>query len=218
MTTQSAKALEILQTTNRPMSWMELVSGIPGSCGETVSRALRRLCRKGLVERQPQDPTKPNGVKLWTAKTASQLSFAPTAASASSSGKTTIMCLPQNKPTTVTATLQTLKEMLDAKKPFSAHDVTKKMRDDIKDGKISIDHTENGTVFAYGKTLARIEHDVVKDIVHDYFHANNMAGWTRELVNGHWEYREEAAQPNPQPPVILVAVASGDDYDGTPTL
>jgi len=222
--TYISKAHEILKAIARPMTFKELVHDIPGSCGETISRAMRKLFERGLVTRKPQDPTKPNGPKLWTAiPTANQSTTSRTTkpttqtVAAKSSGKVTVMCLPQNKPTLVTATLQTISELmgLSAKK-FSAHDVTKHLREMVNDGKINVDHTESGTVHVHGKTVARIEHEDVKAIVHEYFHSGKMDGWTREMVNGHWEYNELPAQAATPPPVVLVVPAA--DYDGDPLL
>lgn len=223
-----SEAFEILKKTARPMTVAELAKAIPFSFDGTISRAMRALCAKGCVTRQPKDPAKPRGTKLWSvvpnavfpqrrSKPAPvpQTAVPPTS-STGSSGKVITMCLPQNKPTLVTATIQAIEEMVNSKQPFSAHDITKKLRDMVKDGTARVDHTETGTVHAYGKTLARIEHGDVRDVVHEYFLTGKMVGWIREMDGDHWIYKEAMQSASIPPPVVLVVPA--DDYDGDPVL
>lgn len=205
------------------MTHKEITKDIPNAFDGTISRALRALHAKGLVTKTPQDPARPTGTKLWMAVQPIQTNLpltqapTPTMSSKGSSGKVISMCLPQNKPTLVTATIQTIEEMVVAKQPFSAHDVTKKLRDLVKDGKATVDHTETGTVHAYGKTIARIEHEDVRGIVHEYFLTGKMLGWTRVMDGDHWIYKEGMHTAVAVPPPIVLVVPA-DDYDGDPVL
>lgn len=221
------KAFDILTACARPMTWNELANDIPGSVGETISRALRKLTDQGYVIREPKDPNKPRGTKLWSINPAApprksraqtKLPLSPPMSSKGSSGKAFAMCLPVNKPTLVTATIQAIDELVSAKSTFSAHDVTKKLRDMVKDGKATVDHTETGTVYAYGKTLPRIEHEDVKGIVHEYFSTGKMGSYTRFMDGDHWAYSEpKAAQVTANPPPIVLLMPAAD-YDGDPVL
>jgi hypothetical protein len=122
------------------------------------------------------------------------------------------MCLPTNKPTLVTATIQAVEFLRSQKTTFSAHDVTTKLREMVKDGLAHVDNAESGTIFAYGRKVPKIEHDDVRDIVHEYFKAGKLPDYAREMQGDHWKYVPDAVQATSTP------TSSSPDYSGDPTL
>lgn len=216
------EVFDTLKASATPMTWLEVTSTIASKRfvhGGTVSRALRRLFAKKCVTREFL-PGKHSGTKLWSAIPNAVYTVkqrpAKVATPKKSSGKVTVMALPTNKPTLVTATLQAITVLMADKKTFSAHDVTKKLRDMVKDGSATVDHTETGVVHVGGKAVARIEHDEVRGLVHEYHAAGKMDGYDKVMNGDHWEYA--VLQTLPTPPVVIPTPMPPDDYNGDPAL
>ena len=154
----------------------------------------------------------------------------------SSAGATTV-CLPLSKPSLIQAVEDTVQEFVSAQKKFSAHDVTTSLREKVNSGATVIDLIETGTVLIGGKDVAHIEHIVVRDIVHELFHAKSQAlvGYGRVFNGTFMEYGPETlalqqpvnvpattaaviAAPSDQIAADPVVDSTNSDYDGSPTL
>lgn len=131
------------------------------------------------------------------------------------------MCLPTNKPSLIKAVGNLLvNEFVTSGKMFTAHDVTKRLREHAlnhfaaKDqhALLFVDPKENGTVWVQGQQVARIEHEDVKAIVHELFNTGGMQGIDRINENGRWEYDTVAniAARNPAP-FVATSVSIGVD-------
>ncbi len=107
---------------------------------------------------------------------------------------------------TVVGVIQTF---IANKKTFSAHDVTKEVRDIIWHLG-GVDTNETGTIFIKGKEVALINHDDVRGIVNRFFKEGYMTDYERTVSDGHWTY-------HPLLPASGDSV-SGNDYDGTSLL
>lgn len=214
--TFKSQALDVLKAANKAMTYDEIAKLVPGSCGSTIDRALRKLWQEGLVSKEPQNHAKPQHTKLWSfVSTPSTLSSVPTPTPQPKS-KVITMCLPANKPTLVTATIQTIELMLFDETKFSAHDVTKRLRELVGSGIAKVDEIEVGTVHVSGKNVPRIDHEDVKGIVHEYFSTGKMSDWERTMVNDHWVYQPPTVQQPVPPPIVVLVPAA--DYDGDPLL
>lgn len=158
------------------------------------------------------------------------------------------MCLPA----TTAAKLSLIKavgdlvttEFLPAQKKFSAHEVTKRLRElvfvlgDIKDTthvKL-VDHAETGTVWVKGRQIPKVEHEDVKHIVHELFSTGQLAGFDRIHTGQFFEYdlaanivatqiaTQQAVTPvvpslDPLAPDPTVVVGQdGGSYDGSSTI
>lgn len=141
-----------------------------------------------------------------------------------SSARTTNMCIDPSKPTLNKAIEDVVGELVIAKKTFSAYDVTKELRDKVAKTTVVVDHAESGVVHVGGVPVARVDHDYVRDAVHELFHTGKMDGYDRAHTGSHWQYEEAKANtvlPDPSaspagtgtPPA-----ADGSSYDGSPTL
>lgn len=135
-------------------------------------------------------------------------------------------------------------EFIPAQKKFSAYDVTKRLREivlgsakgTIPPGSV-IDTNETGTVFVQGTSVAKIEHDDVKEIVHELFNAGAMSGYDRIHTGQHFEYdlaatiaaTNQTAATQAVAPVVtpadpltpdptVVTGATGAAYDGSSTI
>jgi hypothetical protein len=119
------------------------------------------------------------------------------------------MCAP-NKPTLIKAIGDLLAtDFVSSGKKFSAHDVTKKLRElvlsrakeinntsgtvgDLMTTVINtpqIDTTETGTISIQGLQVPKIDHDDVKTTVHEIFNLGGMPGMGRiQHAAGYWEY------------------------------
>lgn len=104
------------------------------------------------------------------------------------------MCMPTTKPSLIKAVLELLKvEFVPNNVKFSAHDVTARLRELVLQQAVigavyPIDTTETGTVMVQGNRVARIEHEDVRQIVHEYFDSGELSGYSREQTNGYFEY------------------------------
>lgn len=156
------------------------------------------------------------------------------------------MCVPLNKPSLIKAVGDLVtQEFIPAQKKFSAHDVTKRLREKVlahakalSNNLFSItvvEPDEVGTVFVHGIKTAKVEHEDVKAIVHELYQVQAFADFGRAHVGTHWEYDLVAnlqaaptatSSPTTPPPStnvvnvggIVVGVIAGDDYDGSSTI
>lgn len=141
------------------------------------------------------------------------------------------MCLPAStaaKPSLVQAVTElVLKEFLAGTK-FSAHDVTKRVRELANQSTTTINPAETGTVHVKGQAVPRIEHEDVKNIVHELFHTGQMVGYGRHYNGSYWDYDLVAnlpastgaatvAVPSTTPDPVPT-VADGSSYDGSSTI
>lgn len=196
--TYKADALEVLQrSVVNGLTVMELTSKVKGSCGSTIARALRKLRAEGHVDRFLVGP---HGTMRWHVK-----HTLPT----KNPRKINTMT---SKPTLTAATISAIETLLSAKQKFSAYNVTKKLRELVTADPSLVDVGETGAVYdsVHGKIVPRIEHDQVRSLVHEYFLAGKMTGYTRTMDNDHWIY-EEGPQPQ-NPPTVFVP------YNGDPVL
>lgn len=115
-----------------------------------------------------------------------------------------------------------LKDFVAANKTFSAHDVTKEIRERANTGKITIDSVQD-TIRVGAATLLRIEHNDVKDEVVKLVAAGACPNYARVHNGVFFEYGpvttlpadDDASDPtNPGSP----PPTDGGSYDGTPTL
>lgn len=143
-----------------------------------------------------------------------------------SSGSGTTMCMP-NKPTLVDATTKLVSELVAAQKTFSAYEVTKQLRELAKDGKVSIDKNETGSVWVTGVEVPKIVHDDIRDIVHDLFNNGKLSGYDRQHNGTYFEYQVATAPVAVTPvasvdpaadPVADAPVVDTGSYSGDPTL
>jgi hypothetical protein len=130
-----------------------------------------------------------------------------------------------------------LNEFLPANKKFTAHDVTKRLRDIVlaqaknhQAGVALVDPTETGTVWVQGMSVSKIAHEDVREIVHELFNSGALSGYYRVHNGQHFEYEfgtapAQVAQPVAaavqDPTVASTAPAtgtSGSAYDGSSTI
>lgn len=135
-----------------------------------------------------------------------------------SAGRTSSMCIDPNKPTFTKAVTEVVAELVAKQASFSAYDVTKALREKVNTGTFTIDPQETGTVFVGGKGVPKIEHEAVKGVVTECFHANEMPGYDRDHNGSYFEYKPVAAAPDPAAPPTPPPITGGGSYDGTPTL
>lgn len=84
-------------------------------------------------------------------------------------------------------------EFLPAQKKFSAHDVTKRMRELVSQPTTTVNPAETGTVHVAGKSVPKIAHDDVREIVHELFSQGLLTGYDRIHNGTHFEYDTLAA-------------------------
>ena len=155
-----------------------------------------------------------------------------------SPARTTTMCIDASKPT-LNVAIEALVVMKAAStQPFSAHDITKSLREKVlleaagSLGGIYIDKDETGVVHVRDRAqtfeVPKIDHDYVRDVVHELFHQGKMPSYARHHTGKHWEYEfttpavlvvvpnsDPATDPATDPAPVA---ADGSTYDGTPTL
>ena len=162
-----------------------------------------------------------------------------------------LMCSPTDKPSLIKAVGDLLvNEFVTAGKKFSAYDVTKRLRNiELERAKNAtrnmplpmpslspIDRAETGSVYVVGYKIPKIEHEDVRNIVHDIYNAGGMPNLGRIQVSNYWEYDVKAnidaliaasqATPGPVPVVPLTPSpdpvpdngVSGSSYDGSSTV
>ena len=101
------------------------------------------------------------------------------------------MCRPDNMPTLCKEIETSVKMLVSTKTKFSAYDVTKDLRSRVADEVAVIDTAETGTVYVGGKSVAKIDHEIVKEAVHDIFSSGEMGDeYTRTHTGSYWEYEE----------------------------
>lgn len=124
-----------------------------------------------------------------------------------------LMCAPANKPSLIKAVGDLLvNEFVTSGNKFSAHDVTKRLRDLVLEQKRDlnaqlqqgtrqtyvplVDPAETGDTMVNGIRVARVDHEDVKAIVHDIFNAGGMPNLGRLHVKkgsgSYWEYDTQA--------------------------
>lgn len=251
--------------------WMcvsDLANALPGTSRGSIGRALRKepMLYKGMVI-----PDDRYNRKQWAsvlADTTGWLDAIPTpgpprtrnvskkkktatpvsavVASSPSYKGFNLMCVPANKPSLIRAVGDlVLSEFVPAQKKFSAHDVTKRLREQVLQQVEALDPVlrqtyvpivdpfETGYAHVSGKQVSKIEHEDVKGIVHELFQVQAFAGYGRVHVGSHWEYDLLAnlpvITPDPSPIAIsspttspspdpAVAGVAGAAYDGSSTI
>lgn len=160
-----------------------------------------------------------------------------------------LMCSPTDKPSLIKAVGDLLvNEFVTAGKKFSAYDVTKRLRNiELERAKNAtrnmplpmpslspIDKAETGDTFVAGYKVPKIEHEDVRNIVHDIYNAGGMPNLGRIQVSNYWEYDTKAnidalatsaqtvpaaTAPSvpPQDPDPLDGI-SGSSYNGSSTI
>lgn len=106
-------------------------------------------------------------------------------------------------------------ELVAADKKFSAHDVTKELRDRVNAGTIQVDPNLAGTAHVGGKSVTKIEHSFVKDTVHKIMTSGKFA-YDRSHNGTFFEYFPPA--PITPPTTGTPTPTSGSSYDGGSTL
>lgn len=222
---------------------------IPGDTYGRKQWALGAADTTGWADAAPK--LRPMTVKTKKAKSASaggavvalnpRYQGFPMCLSATTAAKTTLL--------TAVGDLVT-KEFLPAQKRFSAHDVTARLRglvyDQAKemDDKCQttgtrqtyvplVDSAQTGKVYVKGLEVAKVEHEDVKEIVHELFNSGAMAGYDRVHNGKYFEYDLVAnIQPVlPQATVVSApattpadpttatpAGTAGSTYDGSSTI
>lgn len=223
-----------------------------------VSGALRKLRRAGHVVKQvipghnprlwatfdnvnnshvtlttpaipPKAPPKPR-------KRATKQPVVPITAGTPSRSRAFSMCLP-NKPTLVQAVTDIVAKKVADSEKFSAHDVTKAIREKLiadKKGDGSgnrqtyvpiVDSHETGMVWVDGHQVAKVEHDDVRDIINHLFNTGAITNYARSHNGTYLEYELAAVATPPDPSVpdpvparvstLNDALKDGTDYDGS---
>jgi len=217
---------------------------------KSVGGALRKLFAKGKVMKMTH-PTDPHKRRLWARNTtgssnwpiptlpprAAPVSKITKATSASakaaigtSGTRTAAMCLP-NKPTLVKAVTDLVNEKVTAKATFSAHDITKELREKVlaeaKEAAQNLPPTQaaskaslqDGTVWVQGLAVTKISHDDVKEVVRHLFASDQMTDYLSSFNGTYLEYGPNVASsvdPDPTPPVP--DPVPGSTYDGSSTI
>lgn len=162
------------------------------------------------------------------------------------------MCAPSNKPSLIKAVGDLLvNEFVTSGNKFSAYDITKRLRnielDRAKNATRNtplamptltpVDRSETGETFVAGYRVPKIEHDDVRNIVHDIYNAGGMPNLGRIQISNYWVYDIKAnidalfaaSQATPGPVIVVPLAPSspdpdpadgvpGSSYDGTSTV
>ena len=128
------------------------------------------------------------------------------------------MCRPDNMPTLCKAIDDQVAVLINDEKEFSAFDVTKTLRDKVTT--LGIDTAETGTVHVSGMDVAKIDHELVKEVVHDLFQRGEMKDYDRSHNGSHWVYAKanDPVDDSDDDGGIPLVTDSDDSYDGSPTL
>jgi len=220
--TATARALEILQTKTLPVDLPTLMIGMPSNTyWSTVSRALRRMRSKGIVSSQR------NGGRwvFWSFNSSQTAKVPLSKQQPKGAVRRNVMCRPDNMPTLCEAIDSTVKMLVGTKTEFSAFDITKDLRSQVSDGAVTIDTAETGTVHVGGKDVAKIDHEIIRDAVHDIFKRGEMSGYSRFFTGSHWTYSKAPDDPPPPDDSDDDSDDSDDDdgatgtaYDGSSSL
>jgi hypothetical protein len=202
MLATSKQALNILSAAVIPLTVDDikkmLVTSPPRS---TIARALRRYRAKGLVTSYR------NGGRcvLWSVPSSQPAKVQVSNPSSKGSSGRTTMCRPDNMPTLCAAIDNTVADLVSNKTPFSAYEVTELIRQEANLKDTDIDPAETGTVYVGGSPVPKIDHKLVREVVHDLFQRGKMDGYTRTHQGSYWQY--EVSPPGGLP--------KADDDDGT---
>jgi hypothetical protein len=195
--------------------------------------SLTRMFRKSYVEGQRRLGDK-HGRREWKLTAVGlQLSVNGTppakikipTGSKGSQGKQATMCIDPSKTTLNAAIASVVSDLIITGKTFSAHEVTKDLRERVANGNIVIDTKETGVVHIQSGEVAKVEHDYIRDAVHELFHQGKMTGYVRNHNGNYWTYAPApAASPDPDPtstpsdPSTSTPPAASGSYDGSSTL
>lgn len=177
----------------------EITTSLPQAAGRqsTVERALRSLREDGKAQAQPIVGSQR---KLWFGSVASNGASTGSPANASPNQKVQSM---SPLPTLTLAVEAITNEFVSAKRAFSAYNVTTELRERVSKKLVTIDPDETGLLFVDGPN--RIDHDVVKEIVHTLFIDHKLDGYTRQSNGSYWEYAP-----------LPTSTASGDPSQASP--
>lgn len=165
-----------------------------------------------------------------TKKKATAASARPAAVNSVRRNRT--MCLP-NKPSLVQAVTDVVQEVVATKATFSSHDITKALRDKVDKNADAvaagfttaiIDTRETGTVHVKGRSIAKVEHDDVKEVVNHLYNTGAMVGYSRDHNGTYLEYSPAAVALPPDPttgstdPDPAPQVGNSGSYDGSSTI
>jgi len=190
---------------------------------------LSRMCHKGYVENQKRKGDG-YGRKEWRLTAVglqlsvngtppAKVKIVPT--NLMIQGKKTPMCIDPSKITLNAAISSIVTEFITASKTFSAYDVTKELRDRVIKGSVDLDKTETSVITFYDTTIAKVDHDYVRDAVHELFHQSKMQGYDRSHNGSYWSYAPTpvvASDPDPTTPNPSGTPPASSDYDGSPAL
>jgi hypothetical protein len=216
VTTIAGRTLEILKGVTQPIDIPTILISMPTQTKyRTVARALRRMRSRGVVS------SKRNGGRyvFWSVTSSQPARMQVSKPSSKGSSGRMTMCRPDNMPTLCAAIDGEVDEFVDNKKAFSAHDITKSVRGKVLNGEVVIDTAETGVVHVSGRDVAKVDHELVKEVVHDLFQRGGMDGYDRVHNRTHWTYQE--AQDIPKDDDIDAGdngVSDGNNYDGSSTL
>ena len=213
---------KIVQELDKAPTWLtvtELMKRIRGSCDSTIARALRHLQTQGKVIGKKIDGHK-NGRKKWRSSKY-QTASVSTSPTNTVPQRVTKMAAP-NKPTLVAAVESLLtNEFLATNKKFSAYDVTARLREliDVNSQSLpAIDTNETGTVYVHGRRIPRVEHEDVRDTIHEFYQQGKMTGYFRIHNGQYFEYEfPTPAAPDPTSDPGTTGT-DGSSYDGSSTI
>ena len=127
------------------------------------------------------------------------------------------MCRPDNMPTLCKAVDEVVADFISKGEDFSAHDVTGKIRSTDYGWLVGIDSAETGTVHVDGADVAKIDHEIVKEAVHDLFQRDEMTGYGRAHSGGFWLYTK-SVDVDPVDDDVVDDSSNGTPYDGNSSL
>lgn len=207
---------------------------IPGDSHRGNQWALASIDTSGWPNAAPTPSFSGHLVGTCTGRTSSAqptISNTPRSDSSATYQGMILMCSPTDKPSLVKAVGDLLvNEFVTSGKKFSAHDITKRLRgielDRAKNAtrnmplpmpnSTPIDRLETGEVHVLGYKVPKIDHEDVRNIVHDIYTAGGMPNLGRVRTNGFWEYDSlgniSALVVSPTDPVRVIVVP--DDNQG----
>lgn len=164
----------------------------------TVRRVLRRLHSLGVVDLEKSGRDK-YGTKKWQFVDAVVFFKAPTPprvkkhkivrTPAKSVPFTAVYANGDRDMDIKKAVQNIVAENIVANKIFTAHDVTTALRTKVNAGTVTVDPGTAGTVHVGGRDVPRIDHDEVKDHVHQEFLSGSMTGYDRVHNTDHFAYQ-----------------------------
>ena len=226
---------QILDELTAHGGWMTttaLVKVLKPANEETIHRALRELRWKARIISQTISGNKKSQKewKLLTKKSTTTSiqpnNFTVLYGKPQYNGAT-LMNVPNGKPSLVKAVGDMVTQDFVANgTKFSAHDVTKKLREKVLTDDTLVDMGETGPCWVQGKQVAKIEHEDVRGIVHDLFSNGSLVGYGRSMnSSGFWEYDlltniapVTIPDDDDDGTVAPTAVADGSTYDGSSTI